>query len=104
MPKTIGDSSVKVAVIDCFQSCSFPSLSIKEGFGFGPFVGILIEFKRNEQDEIDLWCRPNFLEVDFVFYNSFKLFEILRQNFKALKFKELFNTNMIHFFFNLNLN
>jgi hypothetical protein len=87
MPKTIGDSSVKVAVIDCFQSCSCPSLSIKEGFGFGcgSFVGILIEFKRNEQDEIDLWCRPNFLEVDFVFYNLFKQFEISQPKLQDLK-------------------
>ena len=62
-PKSIGNSSVKVAVIDCFQSCSFPSLSIKEGFGFGfgPFVGILMEFKGNEQDETDLWCRQSYI-------------------------------------------
>ena len=86
--------TVKVSVIDCFQSCSFPSLSIKEGFGFGfgPFVGILMKFKGNGQDETDPWCRPNFLEVDF--YNWFKQFEISRQNFK-----ELFFTNkVIHLF------
>ena len=65
MPKTIGDSSVKVAVIDCFQSCSCPSLSIKEGFGFGPFVGILMEFKGNEQDETDL-LRIGFCSLQFI--------------------------------------
>ena len=67
MPKSIGDSSVKVAVIDCFQSCSFPSLSIKEGFGFGfgPFVGILMEFKGNEQDETDL-LRIGFCSLQFI--------------------------------------
>ena len=96
----LGNSSVQVAVIDCFLSCFFPSLSIKEGFGFGfgPFVGKLMEFKGNGQDGTDLRPRPIFLEVDFVFYNSFKQFEISRQNFKALKCKELFLTNMIHFF------
>ena len=65
MPKTIGDSSVKVAVIDCFQSCSCPSLSIKEGFGFGTFVGILMEFKGNEQDETDL-LRILFCSLQFI--------------------------------------
>ena len=65
MPKTIGDSSVKVAVIHCFKSCSFPSLSIKEGFGFGPFVGILMEFKGNEQDETDL-LRILFCSLQFI--------------------------------------
>ena len=96
----LGNSSVQVAVIDCFLSCFFPSLSIKEGFGFGfgPFIGILMEFKGNEQDETDLWFWTNFLEVNFVFYNSFKQFEISHQNVKALKFKELFFTNnVIHF-------
>jgi hypothetical protein len=34
-----------------------------------------------------------FLELDFVLYNSFKQFEISRQNFKALKFKERFFLN-----------
>ena len=43
----IGNSSVEVAVMDCFQSSSFPSLSNNEGFGlgFGPFVGIMMELK-----------------------------------------------------------
>ena len=61
---------LKIFTFLCFLSCFFPSLSIKEGFGFGfgPFVGILMEFKGNEQDETDLWFWTNFLEVNFVFY------------------------------------